>query len=72
MNVRLQKLLADAETLPRSEQDRLAEFLETYLDTHRGEPDFTEDELADLKRLDAEPFEPASHAAIKALFARPG
>jgi hypothetical protein len=74
MNVGLQKLLTDAEALPSSEQDRLAEMLEAWLDARNDPPDITDDELAQLRRLDAEPFEAAPDAVraeMQVAFAAP-
>ena len=59
-------------TLDAADRARLAELVETYIATYQGPPDFSPDELRDLKRLDAEPFELADPDAVAALFARRG
>jgi hypothetical protein len=61
MNMRLQFLLNEAEgRLAQAEQDRLAELVETFLATTGPEADFTAQELADLRALEAAPVELAS------------
>jgi hypothetical protein len=61
MNMRLQSLLNEAEgRLAQAEQDRLAELVETFLATTGPEADFTTQELADLRALEAAPVELAS------------
>ncbi|MCB1340170.1 MAG: hypothetical protein KDK24_03705 [Pseudooceanicola sp.] len=67
----LHRLIDRAESqLDPANRDRLAELVESFIATHQGSPDFTPDELAHLKRLDAEPFAPADPAEVAALFAR--
>ena len=70
---KLETLIAQSQAdLPNEAQDRLAELVETFLATHTGPPDFTPEELADLRRLDGAPFDPAEPDDVKALFARRG
>jgi hypothetical protein len=71
MNIRLQTLFHEAETrLAEAEQDRLAEIVEVFLATSGPDADFTPEELAELRALDAEPYDPAPAAEVAALFAR--
>ncbi len=76
MPTRLQTLLSEAETLPESEQDDLADLIESFLADHDGGHDggamFTPEELARLDRIAAEPFVEADPARLAALFARRG
>lgn len=50
----------------------LAEIVDGFIATHAGAPDFTENERAHLRRIDAEPFTPADSEAVADLFARRG
>ena len=57
-------------TFNAADRARLAELVETYIATHQRPPDFSPDELRDLKRLDAETFVPAEPESVAELFAR--
>ena len=73
MDTRLQTLMERAEeSLGASERAALAEIVDSFIATHAGAPDFTEDERAYLRVIDAEPFTPADSEAVAALFARRG
>lgn len=72
MNQRLQTLLAEAEVLPVAEQERLADLVESFVATHAAADLFTPEELDDLERLAAEPFERADPAEVAALLVRYG
>ena len=73
MDDRLHTLMerADAQ-LDAPSRATLAEFVDGFIATHAGAPDFTEDERAHLRAIDAEPFVPADSEAVAALFARRG
>lgn len=71
MNARLDTALTEARTaLSADAQDGLAALIETYVATHASNPDFTEAELAELKRRHGEPFDPAPEAEVREFFAR--
>lgn len=71
MNARLDTALTAARaTLPPEAQDGLAALIEAYVATHAADPDFTEAELAELKRRHDEPFDPAPEAEVREFFAR--
>jgi len=73
MENRLQTLIERADaSLDAPSRATLAEFVEGFIATHAGTPDFTEDERAHLRAIDAEPFTPADSEAVAALFARRG
>lgn len=73
MNARIRTLIDTAEArLPGPDQDDLADLLEEFVAARSAPADFTPDELARLRRIDAEPFVPADPAAVAALFARRG
>ncbi|MFO1208774.1 MAG: hypothetical protein U1E40_06070 [Amaricoccus sp.] len=69
MPARLETALAEAHAaLSAAELEELAELVETFV-VNRTEPlDFTEAELAELKRRQAEPFEAAPKAEVRAFF----
>lgn len=70
MNVRLQTLLAEAETqLSEEEKEGLADVIADYL-ADSGEPFFTPEEIEEIDRLESEPLELADPAEVEALFAR--
>lgn len=50
----------------------LAEIVDGFIATHACVPDFTEDERAHLRRINAEMFVPAESEAVAARFARRG
>lgn len=71
MNARLDLILDEARAaLSAPDQDRLADLIAVYVATHAAPPDFTEAELAELKRRHEEPFDPAPAEEVRAFFAR--
>jgi hypothetical protein len=71
MNARLAPLLDEARAaLTAADQDRLADLIAAYVATHVPQDDFTEDELAELKRRHDEPFDPAPDHEVMEFFAR--
>jgi hypothetical protein len=73
MDTRLQTLMERADaSLDAPSRATLAEIVDGFIATHAGAPDFTEDERANLRRIDGEPFTPADSEAVAALFARRG
>lgn len=73
MNIRLQKLVKDAESrLAASEQVLLADLMDSFVCTHEGPLDFDRAELAYLKKLDKEHFYPADAEAVTRAFQRRG
>jgi hypothetical protein len=72
MNVRLQSLLAEAESLPEDDQDDLVELVETFLAARNEAATFTPEELEHIRRIEAEPFVEADPAEVAAFFARRG
>lgn len=71
MNARLDLILDEARAaLSAPDQDRLADLIAAYVASHAAAPDFTEDELAELKRRHDEPFDPAPEAEVRDFFAR--
>jgi hypothetical protein len=73
MNLRLQTLLAEAESrLAEADQSRLADLVEAFVATYDAPADFSPEEQADLARLDAEPFEAADPAEVAEAFRRRG
>ena len=71
MNARIRSLIDTAEArLPGPDQDDLADLMEDFVASRSAPIDFTPDEWAHLKRIDAEPFTPADPAVVAALFAR--
>ena len=72
MNARLDLALDEARTaLSAPDQDRLADLIAVYVASHAAPADFTEEELAELKRRHEEPFDPAPVDEVRAFFARP-
>lgn len=73
MNARLHDLIVDAEArLGPEAQERLAEIVETFVASWTTEPDFTPEEMARLREIDAELFEAADPAEVEAFFRRRG
>ena len=73
MEDRLHTLMERADScLDAPSRATLAEIVDGFIATHAGAPDFTEEERAHLRRIDAEPFTPADPEAVAALFARRG
>ena len=73
MNQRLRESVSQAETtLPIEAQDRLAEIVEAFTANHglTAETVCTPEELEHIRRIAAEPFEPADQAEVKAFFQR--
>jgi hypothetical protein len=71
MNARLDLILDEARAaLSSTDQDRLADLIAAYVASHAATPDFTEAELAELKRRHAEPFDPAPEHEVTEFFAR--
>jgi hypothetical protein len=71
MNARIRSLIDSAEMqLSAQEQESLADLLQDFLDGRHPDADLTADELAHLRMVDAEPFEPADPAQVAAYFAR--
>ncbi|MFT3974629.1 MAG: hypothetical protein QM699_14595 [Amaricoccus sp.] len=63
-------LTAARAALSPEAQDGLAALIETYVATHASDPDFTDAELAELRRRHDEPFDPAPEAEVREFFAR--
>jgi hypothetical protein len=73
MNARLQDLIVEAEAkLGPEGQERLAEIVEHFVVSWTAELDFTPEEMARLREIDAEPFEAADPAEVEAFFQQRG
>jgi hypothetical protein len=73
MNARLHDLIVEAEAkLGPEAQERLAEIIETFVVTWSTELEFTPEEMARLREIDAEPFEAADPAEVEAVFRQRG
>lgn len=71
MNARLDLILGEAQTtLSAAEHDRLADLIAAYVASHAAPPDFTDEELAELKLRHREPFDPAPDDEVTEFFAR--
>jgi len=71
MNARLDLILDEARAaLSAPDQDRLADLIAAYVASHAAPPDFTEEELAELKRRHDERFDPAPEHEVREFFAR--
>ena len=71
MNARLDTILDEARAALSAEaQDGLADLIAAYVATHAAAPDFTEEEMAELKRRHDEPFDPAPEHEVREFFAR--
>ena len=71
MNARIRSLIDTAEArLPGPDQDDLADLMEEFVAARSAPIEFTADEWALLKQIDAEPFIPADTSAVAAVFAR--
>ncbi len=71
MTAQLRKAMAEAEArLDPVAQDELAHVIESFTLNRTAELELTEAEWELLRRVDAEPFEPADPAEVEALFAR--
>lgn len=55
---------------PPDAQDQLADLIEACVATHATTPDFTEAEMAELKRRRDGPFDPAPAAEVREFLAR--
>jgi hypothetical protein len=73
MNARLHDLIVEAEAKRGPEaQERLAEIVESFVASWSTEPEFTPEEMARLREIDAEPFVAADPAEVEAVFRRRG
>jgi len=73
MTIPLKDLIATAESrLDARARERLAELVESFVATFEGPLDFSAEELARLKEIDAEPFAPADEKELAAFLARHG
>ena len=73
MTAPLRTLIDEAESRLRpADRDRLALLVETFVATHADPADFTPEELAHLKRIEAEPSDPADPAEVADVFAGRG
>jgi hypothetical protein len=73
MNTRLDRSIDDARAaLSTGDQDQLAELFEAYVASHADALTFTEDELVEIRRRLAEPFDPAPDDEVREFFARYG
>ena len=73
MNARLHDLIVEAEAkLGPEAQERLAEIVESFVVTWTSDVEFTPEEMARLREIDAEPFEAADPAEVEAFFRRRG
>jgi hypothetical protein len=71
MNARLDLVLDEARAaLSAPDQDRLADLIAAYIASHAAPADFTEEELAELKRRHDEPFDPAPEHEVREFFDR--
>ncbi len=71
MNARLKNLLSEAEArLDPVAQDHLGDMVEAFVSTWNGPADFTDEELAHLAKVAAEPFDPAPPEDVAAFFGR--
>lgn len=71
MNARLDLILDEARAaLSSAEQDRLADLIAAFVASRAEPPDFTDEELAELKRRHEEPFDPAPDHEVREFFAR--
>lgn len=73
MNARLQELIVEAEArLAPEAQARLAEIVETFVVSWSTEVEFTPEEMARLREIDAEPFEAADPDDVERFFRQRG
>lgn len=73
MNARLHNLIVEAEAkLGPEEQERLAEIVETFVVSRTEKLDFTPEEMARLREIDAEPFVAEEPAEVEAFFRQRG
>jgi hypothetical protein len=71
MNARLDLILDEARAaLSASDQDRLADLIAAFVASRAEPPDFTDEELAELRRRHDEPFDPAPDHEVREYFAR--
>lgn len=69
MNARLKDLIIEAEAkLGPEAQARLAEIVEHFVVSWSDDLDFTPEEMAQLREIDAEPFEAADPDEVEAFF----
>jgi hypothetical protein len=68
----LNLILDEARTaLSAPYQDRLADLIAAYVESHAAPPDFTKEELAELKRRHDAPFDPAPEADVEGVLRPP-
>jgi hypothetical protein len=73
MNARLKDLMVEAEAkLGPEAQERLAEIVEGFVANWTADLDFTPEEMARLREIDAEPFEAADPEEVEAFFRQRG
>ena len=73
MNARLNDLIIEAEAkLGPEAQERLAEIVESFIVSWTAELDFTPEEMARLREVDAEPFDAADPDEVEAFFRQRG
>jgi hypothetical protein len=73
MNARLHDLIVEAEAkLEPEAQARLTEIVENFIVSWTTALDFTPEEMARLREIEAEPFEAADPAEVEAFFRRRG
>jgi hypothetical protein len=73
MNARLKDLIVEAEAkLGPEAQERLAEIVEHFVASWTADLDFTPEEMARLREIDAEPFVAADPDEVEAFFRRRG
>lgn len=71
MNARLDIILDQARAeLSAADQDRLADLIVAFVASRAEPPDFSDAELAELKRRHDEPFDPAPDHEVREFFAR--
>lgn len=73
MNLRLKTLIVEAEAkLGPEAQERLADMVEAFVANRTVELEFTPEEMARLREIDAEPFEAANPKEVEAFFRQRG
>lgn len=72
MNGRLDRTIDEARAaLSAAHQDRFADIVAAYVASHAAPADFTDDELAEMKRRHDEPFDPAPEHEVREFFTLP-
>ncbi|HRO13436.1 MAG TPA: hypothetical protein PK452_18075 [Amaricoccus sp.] len=73
MNARLKDVMGEAETkLAPEAQERLVEIIESFVASWGTGGNFSADEMARLREIDAEPFEAAGPAEVGEFFRQRG